>query len=147
MAAACSKKSPIKRTALCDFKNKVTVFFQGSSETQVFFSWPYVEPPSKSATASNILSSDDDAIEIETMKLFKNKLTTGHLILQCIEILQPQYRWFHLNKTHIHMNKSCTCFFSVFFSNCLTLKKISKMPHNFSQFKPGAFSQNIWKRP
>ena len=136
MAAACSKKSPIKRTALCDFKNKVTVFFQGSSET-----------PSKSATASNDLSSDDIAIEIETMKLFKNKLTTGHLILQCIEILQPQYRWFHLNKTHIHMNKSCTCFFSVFFSNCLTLKKISKMPHNFSQFKPGAFSQNIWKRP
>ena len=48
-------------------------FFQGSSETQLAgaFSWPYVEPPSKSATASNDKSSDNDAIEIETLKLFK----------------------------------------------------------------------------
>ena len=55
------------------FRPSVFFFFQGSSETQLArsFNWPYVEPPSKSATGSNDKSSDDDAIEIETLKLFK----------------------------------------------------------------------------
>ena len=55
--------------------DQLCFFFQGSSETQLArsFSWPYVEPPSKSATASNDKSSDDDAIQIETLKLFKKK--------------------------------------------------------------------------
>ena len=42
-----------------------------SSETIANVSNDYVEPPSKTATASSDLSSDDDAFEIETMKLFK----------------------------------------------------------------------------
>ena len=56
------------------FFDRMCVFVQGSSsETQLArsFSWPYVEPPSKSATARNDKSSDDDAFEIETLKLFK----------------------------------------------------------------------------
>ena len=54
------------------FQPSVWVFFQGSSETQLARSFflAYVEPPSKSATGSNDKSSDDDAIEIETLKLF-----------------------------------------------------------------------------
>ena len=46
------------------------LFFQGSPEHTVrSFSWPYVEPPSKSTTASNDLRLDDDAIEIETSEI------------------------------------------------------------------------------
>ena len=58
-----------------NFFRPTECFFQGSSETQLArsFSWPYVEPPSKSATASNDKSSDDDAIEIKILKLFKKK--------------------------------------------------------------------------
>ena len=78
VAAACSKKFSIKRNALWDLKKiqPTVFFFQGSSETQLArsFSWPYVEPPSKSATASNDKSSDDDAIEIETLKFVKKKI-------------------------------------------------------------------------
>ena len=72
MATACSKKFSIKRYALWDL---LCVFFQGSSETQLArsFSWPYVEPPSKSATTSNDKSSDDDAIEIESLELLEKK--------------------------------------------------------------------------
>ena len=53
------------------FLTDCVFFFQGSSETQLArsFSRPYVEPPSKSATASNDKSSDDDAIEIETSEI------------------------------------------------------------------------------
>ena len=56
-----------------NFFRPTVFFFQESSETQLArsFSWPYVEPPSKSATASNDKSSDDDAIEIKILKLFK----------------------------------------------------------------------------
>ena len=45
-----------------------------SSETIANVSSDYVEPPSKSATASSDLSSDDDAIEIETSEIVKKKL-------------------------------------------------------------------------
>ena len=57
------------------FFDGLCVFFQGSSETHLArsFSWPYVEPPSKSATASNDKSSDDDAIEIELSEIVKKK--------------------------------------------------------------------------
>ena len=55
-----------------NFFRPTVCFIQESSETQLAraFSWPYVEPPSKSAKTSNNKSSDD-AIEIETLKLFK----------------------------------------------------------------------------
>ena len=44
-----------------NFFRPTVCFFQGSSETQLArsFSWPYVDPPSKSATASNDKSSAD----------------------------------------------------------------------------------------
>ena len=72
-------------------------FFQGSSETQLArsFSRPYVEPSSKSATASNDKSSDDDVIEIETSEIVKKKkniLTTGHNHL-IFQKYQKQNSW------------------------------------------------------
>ena len=79
MVAACSKKFPIKRTALWDMKNKKKTFstnncffFKGSQKHRSF-SWPYVEPPSKLATASNNQSLDDDAIEIETSEIVQQQ--------------------------------------------------------------------------
>ena len=48
------------------------------SETKADASSDYVELPSKSTTASIDLSSNDDAIEIETSEIVK-KTTTGHL--------------------------------------------------------------------
>ena len=58
-----------------NFFRRTVCFFQGSSETHLArsFSWPYVEPPSKSATASNDKSSDNDAIEIETSEIVQKK--------------------------------------------------------------------------
>ena len=80
MAAACSKKFPIKRTALWYMKNKIKLydrrlffFFFKDHQKHRSFSWPYVEPPSKSTAASNGLSLDDDAIDIKTSVLFNNK--------------------------------------------------------------------------
>ena len=78
MVTACSKNSPIKRSALWDLKNKKksrmkTVFFYKGHQKHRPFSWPYVEPPSKSATASNNLSSDDDAIEIVQQQKIDNR--------------------------------------------------------------------------
>ena len=75
MAAACSKRFPTKRAVRSlgfEEKNptdtdKCVFFFKGHQKHRSF-SWPYIEPQSKSATASNDLSSDDDAIEIETSK-------------------------------------------------------------------------------
>ena len=64
---------------VCD----ISCFFFKGQQKHRSFSWPYVETPSKSATASNDLSSDYDAIEIETSEIVqKKKLATGHLILQ-----------------------------------------------------------------
>ena len=105
MAAACSKKFPIKRTALWDMKNKkknffptdAFVFFQVSSETQVFFlALLYVEPPPKSTTANNNLRSDDDAIEIETSEIVQQK----KLILQKY---QKQISWLYYITTPVKM--------------------------------------------
>ena len=66
-----------KRDRSVGFEKKFDncVFFQGSSETQLArsFSWPYVEPPSKSATTSNDKSSDDDTIGIETSEIVQIK--------------------------------------------------------------------------
>ena len=84
------------------FFDRLCVFFHGSSETQLTrsFSWPYVDPPSKSATASNNKSSDDDAIEIETLKLLKKKkkkLTTGHNDHLILQKYQKQNSWLYFN--------------------------------------------------
>ena len=99
MAAACSKKFPIKRTALWDMKNikknfrptPLFFFFQAG-----LFDWPYVEPPPKSTTANNDLRSDNDAIEIETSEIVQQK----KMILQKY---QQQISWLYYITTPVKM--------------------------------------------
>ena len=67
------------------------LFFLKGHQKHRSFSWPYVEQPSKSATASNDLRLDDD-IEIEILKLFNNK----NLILQKY---QKQNSWLYYNSS------------------------------------------------
>ena len=56
-----------------------------------------LNPPSKSATASNDKSSDDDAIEIGTSEIVKkNNLTTGHNHL-ILHNNQKQNSWLYYN--------------------------------------------------
>ena len=78
MAAACSKKLPIKRTALWDLKNKKKLFptddfFFKVHQKHKSFSWPYVEPPSKSTAACNDLRLDAVAIEIEASEIVQQQ--------------------------------------------------------------------------
>ena len=66
-----------------------------SSETIADVSSDYVDPPSKSTTASNDLSSNDDAIEYETSEIVPKKinLITGHLILGLFQKKIPRGGW------------------------------------------------------
>ena len=80
------------------FEKKQTNFFRPMTTTDFFkghqkhrsFSWPYVEPPSKSDSNSK---SDDDAIEFETSEIVQ-KMTTGHLVSQKY---QKQNNWLFYN--------------------------------------------------
>ena len=96
-----------------------------SSETIADVSSDYVEPLSKSTTASNHLSSDDDAIEIETSEIVPKilNLTTGHLILQSIKSRTASYFTTSVNMVTI-----------VSFADCS--KKIPKMSQNATYFFP-----------
>ena len=93
---------------------------------------------------------DDDAIEIETSEIVQRQkiwsyksiksrtagyITTPVKMVTFVWYNSLIYIWIN----HAHVKR---CFFY-----CLTLLKNSQNAAYFSQFKPGAFSQNSWKRP
>ena len=68
-----------KKNLILKLKKKILLSPCQSSNTTSYETIPdvwsdYVEPPSKSATASNDLRSDDDATEIETSEVVKKKI-------------------------------------------------------------------------
>ena len=69
-------------------QRKRLIFFKGHQKHRSF-SWPYVEPPTKSATASQMMM----LLNLKLLKLLK-KMTTGHLILQKY---QKQNSWLYYN--------------------------------------------------
>ena len=88
------------------------------------------------------------------MMLLKSKLMKLFKVSKAEQLVTPVLKDGYIcmiKLFHIHMNKSCTClvlFFVGFLSffYCLTLLKNSPNAAYFFQFKPGAFSQNSWKR-
>ena len=72
-----------------NFPRPTTFFFSRVIINTGLFLWPYVEPPSKSPTASNNLSSDDDAVEIKTSEIVQSikSRTAGYPSIK---------RWLHL---------------------------------------------------
>ena len=99
------------------FEKKIwltTAFYFNGHQKHRSFSCPYVEPPSKSTTASNDLSSDDDAIEIETSEIVKKnyksiKSRTAGYITTPVKMVT--FVWYY---SHINMNKPCTWLVFVF---------------------------------
>ena len=78
----------------------LVVFFFKVHQKHRTFSWPYVEIPSTSATASNDLSSDDIMMMLLRLKLLKlfQKIDNRTKVSKAeqLVIFQPQYRWLNL---------------------------------------------------